>query len=116
MRTPTKRTGSGICGLGSLPFGRELEVIEIVPAVDDLEDILFGAPGLDFVRFQQAGAATDHLPKLGVAEDGLGEDEIDDLPHVNAGIQHVHADGNAGHIVAGELIEQAALTIDAGVV
>src|SRR5258708_4694873 len=70
-------------------FRRELEVVEVVPAVDNLEDILLRAPRLDFVRLQQAGAATDHLPEFRVTEDRLCEDKIDDFPHVDAGIQHV---------------------------
>ena len=95
-------------GLGFFAFGRELEVVEVVPAVDNLKDILLGAPGFNFVLLQQTRAATDHLPELRVGEDRFGEDEIDDLADVNAGIEHIHADGNAGHVTAGELVEQAA--------
>jgi hypothetical protein len=99
-----------------LSFGSELEIVKIVPAIDNLEGVFYCAPGLNLVRLQQAGAATDHLPEFGVAEDGLSEDKIDDLPNVNACIKHVNADGNARHVVARELIEQSALTINSGVV
>src|SRR5436309_2617050 len=62
--------------LGVLAPGSQFEVFEIVPAVDDLKDVLLGTPRLDFVRLQQAGSPADHLPKFGVAEDRLSEDKI----------------------------------------
>ena len=72
--------------------------------------------GLGFGGFQQPGAAPDHLPELGVGVDRLGKDQVDDLAHVDAGIEHVHTDGDAGHVVVGELVEQAALAVDARVI
>ena len=42
----------------------------------------------------EPGAAADHLPELDVGVHRLGEDEVDDLGHVDAGVEHVHRDGD----------------------
>ena len=67
-------------------FWVELEVFEVVPAVEDQEHILFKAPRLEFAGFQQARAAPDHLPKLGVGIDWLGEHKVDDFTYINTGV------------------------------
>src|ERR1700733_1826132 len=52
-------------------------------------------------------AATDHLPELHLGSNELEEDEIDDLRHVYAGIQHIDGKGNVGRLVlGGEVIDQ----------
>ena len=43
---------------------------------------------------RQPRAASDHLPELDVGLHRLGEDEVHDLGHVDAGVEHVHRDGD----------------------
>src|SRR5580658_10077588 len=69
-----------------LAFWSQLEIVKIVPAVNNLENVFHWAPGLNLVGLQQASATTDHLPELRVAEDGFSEYKIDDLSNVNARI------------------------------
>ena len=99
-------------------LGVHLEVLEVAPAVDDEEPVLLRAPGfpLEWIDFEYAGAASDHLPELRVAVHGLGENEVDDLADVHAGVEHVHADGDPGEGSVLELVEQAALAVDEAVV
>lgn len=102
-------------GLRWLRFGVLLiEVIEVAPVIEDEE---FGfVPARAEEVFREARTAADHLPELDARFDGLGEDEIDDLGHVDAGIEHVDGDGNGGvrfsFEVADELFPCGNLVID----
>ncbi len=81
----------------------DLEVVEVVPVVDDQE------VGLLLRRSERigpgAGAAAEHLPELDLAEDRLGEDEVADGGNVDAGVEHVHGDGDAGEVLVLEIVE-----------
>ena len=80
----------------------DLEIIEVVPVIDDQEVSLLLTVGR--VR-PRAGAAAKHLPELHLTEDGLGKDEIPNGGYVDAGIEHVHRDGDAGEVLVLEIIE-----------
>ena len=73
-------------------------------------------PRLHFIGIQQAGATANHLPKLCIGIDRLGEDQINQFRHVYAGIQHIHANGDSGHIIMLELVKQTIFAIYAGIV
>jgi hypothetical protein len=56
----------------------------------------------------QARAAPEHLPELGLRADDLEEHQIDDLGHVDAGVQHIDRDGDVRHLLlVGEVVDQA---------
>ena len=56
----------------------------------------------------QPGAAADHLPELGLRPDQLEEHEVDDLGHVDAGVEHVDRDGDVrGLVLDREVVDQA---------
>ena len=42
----------------------------------------------------QAGSATDHLPEFCLAQNLFEKDQIQNLRHIDAGVQHIHRDGN----------------------
>ena len=73
--------------------------------------MFFDTPGFDFFAFQQACAASDHLPEFGVGVNRFGKHQIDDFTNINTRVEHVHADGDARHVVVGELVEQAAFAV-----
>ena len=82
------------------------EVLEVLAEVEDVEDRLVVA-GPEQVR-AQAGAAADHLPELGLRADQLEEHEVDDLGHVDAGVEHVDRDGDVRRLVRDrEVVDQA---------
>ena len=64
------------------------EKLEVVAVVRYVEAALVLA-GPEQVR-PEPRAACHHLPELGLGEDGLEEDEVDDLGDVDAGVEHVH--------------------------
>jgi hypothetical protein len=56
----------------------------------------------------QARAAPDHLPELDLRVDGLEENEVRHLRNVDAGVEHVHRDGNVRSLVLlREIVDQA---------
>ena len=56
----------------------------------------------------EPGAAPEHLPELGLRPHQLEEHQIDHLGHVDAGVEHVHGDGDVGRLVlVGEVVDQA---------
>ena len=77
----------GLDGLVTL-----VEELEVLPVVEDQEVRLVLAGSEQVLA--EPGAAADHLPELDVGVDRLGEDEVDDLGHVDAGVEHVHRDGD----------------------
>ena len=61
----------------------------------------------------QTGTAADHLPELGLAHYLLEEHQIQTLRHVDAGVQHVHRNGDLGQLFGiGELVNQALGIVD----
>ena len=70
-------------------FGKKLEVLAVVEDVEFL-----------FVNFRaeqplaESGSTSHHLVKLGLGADQLEEDQVHNLRHVDAGIQHIHRDRN----------------------
>ncbi|WP_335991036.1 hypothetical protein [Glycomyces sp. MUSA5-2] len=55
------------------------------------------------------GAAADHLPELGLRPDRFEEEEVNDLGHVDAGVEHVDRDRNARGLVRyGEVVDELA--------
>ena len=94
-------------------FGMHVEILEVAPAVGDEESILLRTPGLSLFWFlKHSRAASDHLPKLDIRVDRLGEDEIHDFTNVHTGIEHVHGDRHAGHVLVLELVEQPTLAVN----
>src|SRR5690606_15385009 len=67
-----------------------LEVVEVAVVIEDQK------LGLVFARTTQvgpqAGAPANHLPELDPALDRFGEDQVDHLRHVDAGVEHVDRD------------------------
>ena len=76
----------GLLGLGGLVA--LVEELEVLPVVEDQEVrlMLVGAKQV----LAQPGSPPDHLPELDVRVDRLGKYKIDDVRHINSGIQHVH--------------------------
>ena len=66
------------------------EVLHVAAEVEDAEPGLVDPVSVD-VR-AQPGTATDHLPELGLGEDLLEQHQVQHLGHVDAGVEHVHAD------------------------
>ncbi|MNL55196.1 hypothetical protein D3C87_1785850 [compost metagenome] len=60
-------------------------------------------------------AATNHLPKLDLAEDGLGEHQVLNGRHVDTSIEHVHRDGHARHGSKLEIIQRGISTLHVAV-
>ena len=54
-----------------------------------------------------ARAAADHLPELDARLHRLHEDKVDDFGDVDAGVEHVHGDGDARQVVLLELGDEA---------
>ena len=94
----------------------KFEILKIVPAIENQKHLFFGTPGFDFSGFQKARAPADHLPEFGVGVNGFGKHQIYDFTHIDAGVQHVHANGNARHILMGELMEQTTLAVDTRII
>ena len=64
-------------------------------------------PGRKQVRAQPR-ATPHHLPELGLGAHQLEEDQVDDLRDVDAGVEHVHRDGDVRRLVLDrEVIDQA---------
>ena len=65
------------------------------------------SPGREQVP-AQARAAPQHLPELGLRAHHLEEHQVHHLRHVDAGVQHVHRDGDVRRLVLdGEGVNQA---------
>ena len=82
--------------------GEELEVAAEV----EHEEV-----GLVLPRAEEVGtqprAASDHLPELGRRVDGLEEDQVAHLGHVDPGVEHVDGDGDVGLLLRGaEVVDQ----------
>ena len=77
-------------GFGAALTEKEFEVLA---KVENPEALLIAA-GSEEV-FAGAGAAPHHLPELGARTHRLEEHQIDNLGDVDAGIEHVHRNGDA---------------------
>ncbi len=82
------------------------EEFEVLAIVEDVE-VLFVVTGA-----KQAGAqpraASHHLPEFGLGTHHLEEHQVHHLGHVNAGVEHVHRDGDMRHLLlVGEVIDEA---------
>jgi len=89
-------------------IGRQflVEELQILAIVKDVEELFILTRPIQV--FAQAGAPANHLPELGLGADDLEEHQIDHLRHINAGVEHVHRDGDVRHaVLEGELINQA---------
>ena len=75
------------------------EELEVLAEVEDVEARLVVA-GPEQVG-AQPGAAAEHLPELGLGPHQLEEHEVDDLGHVDAGVEHVDRDGDVRRLVLG---------------
>ncbi len=82
------------------------EELEVLAVVEDVEELLV-LPGPEQVGTEPRAAA-DHLPELGLRAHQLEEDEIHDLRHVDAGVEHVDRDGDVRRLVlVREVVDQA---------
>ena len=105
-RVLNNRTRTGNSGWHAV-FGLLAEVV--LPEVDDQELGLLavGQAVEEAARLLVAGAAADHLPELDAGLHRLHEHEVHDFGHVNAGVEHVHGDGDAGFVLLLELGDEA---------
>ena len=109
---PEQAHRQGLGGALGLAFGVQLEVFEVVPAVDD-EKVRLAIAGSGV--FVEACAAADHLPELHTAEDRLGEHERLNGGDVDTGIEHVDRNGNAWHILELEVVKYVLGTLHVAV-
>ena len=72
----------------SLVHAKELKVAAEVENVEFVLILTVQQP------WTQTGAAPDHLPELRLAHDLLEKHQIQHLRHVNAGVQHIHGNGD----------------------
>ena len=79
------------------PLRMLAEKVEVEAEVEDAEVVLV-VPGSEQIG-AQARAAPDHLPELDPRVDRLEEDQVGDLGHVDAGIEHVHRDRDVRRLV-----------------
>ncbi|MNI69337.1 hypothetical protein D3C73_1250780 [compost metagenome] len=74
-----------------------LEEIEVAVVIED-QELAFV-----FARAEQIGAqaraTANHLPELDPGFDRFGEYQVDHFRHVDAGVEHVHRDGNAEVVI-----------------
>ena len=80
--------GSGL----ALVHSEELKVAAQV------EDVELGFVLPVYQPRTQTGTPADHLPELRLAHNLLEEHQVQHLGYINAGIQHVHGDGNLGQL------------------
>ena len=82
------------------------EEVEIEAEVEDAEVLLVLIRAEEV--FAKAGATAYHLPELDLGVNRLEEDQVGDLRHVDAGIQHVHGNGDVrGFVLFGKVVEDA---------
>ncbi len=68
------------------------EELQVLAVVEDVEELACPARA-EQVRAQPR-AAPEHLPELGLRAHQLEEDQVHDLRDVDAGVEHVHRDGD----------------------
>ena len=74
-----------------------IEELEILAEIEDVEEFLVPA-GPEQVR-AQPGAAAEHLPEFRLRPHDLEEDQVDDLRHIDAGVEHVDRDRDVRRFV-----------------
>ena len=70
------------------------EVLQVLTEVEDVKFFLV-QPRPEQTE-TETGAAPQHLPEFGLGANQLEEDQVHHLRHVDAGIQHIHGDGDVG--------------------
>ena len=80
--------GDHIGGRSALVHAKELKVAAEVKNIELVLVLTIQQPRT------QTGAAPDHLPELRLAHDLFEEHQIQHLRHVNAGVQHIHGNGD----------------------
>ena len=94
---------------GHLPHGglafAHAEKFKIAAQVENIELVLV----LPIHQPQtQPGAPADHLPEFRLAHHFLEEHQIQHIRHVDAGVQHIHGDGDLRQLVRfRELVDSA---------
>ena len=82
------------------------EKFKVLAVIKHVEELLVLTGSIQ-VRAQPR-ATPHHLPELGFGPNHLEEHQIDDLRHVDAGVQHVHRNSDVRHaLLGGELVNQA---------
>jgi hypothetical protein len=74
-----------------------IKELEILAKIEDVKEFLV-PPGPKQVG-AQPGAATEHLPEFRLRPHDLVKDQIDDLRHIDAGVEHVDRDRNVGRLL-----------------
>ena len=82
------------------------EELQVLAVVEEVEELLVLA-GAEQVRAEPRAAA-DHLPELGLRAHQLEEDQVDHFRHVDAGVEHVHRDGDVRRLV---LVEKSSIRL-----
>ena len=96
-RAANSRSDSDFGASPSFRLGVLAEKFEVLAVVEDAEELLVLA-GAEEIGAKPRAAA-DHLPKLRLRPDQLEEHEVDDLRHVDAGIEHVDGDRDVRRLV-----------------
>lgn len=95
--------GCGHAAIGSSRIG--VEELQVAAEVEDVEVTLVLAWSEQVGA--QAGASAEHLPELRLRPDRFEEDEVDDFGDVDAGVEHVDADGDVRCLVLDrEVVDQ----------
>ena len=87
----------GMAAPTSIPSGRSRKKSKLKQKSKTRKSCL-SSPGSEQIS-AQARAPPDHLPELDPRVDRLEEDEVGDLGHVDAGVEHVHGDGNVRWLI-----------------
>ncbi len=88
-----------------------VEEIEVAAEIEDTK-VRLVLPRTKEIRAQPC-APPDHLPKLDLGIHRLEEHQIHHLRHIDAGVQHVHGNGDMGCLVLlGEIVDQRLDVVD----
>ena len=82
------------------------EEVEIEAEVEDAE-VLLAVVRTEQIR-TESRAASDHLPELDLRVDRLEENQVRNLGNVDAGVEHIHRDGDVRRgVLLCEVVEEA---------
>ena len=82
-----------------------VEELEILAEIEDVKEFLV-LPRPEQIRTEPRAAA-EHLPELRFRSDDFEEDQVHDLRHVDAGVEHVDRDGDVRRLVRlAEIVDQ----------
>ena len=94
--------GDHIGGRSALVHAKELKVAAEVKNIELVLILTIHQPRT------QTGATPNHLPELRFAHDLFKEHQIQHLRHVDAGVQHIHGNGDLRQLLRiGELVNRA---------